>query len=40
MFLAYRVTISAVPEPGSALLMLAGAGLVAARIRRQRRAAA
>lgn len=39
MFLAYRVTISAVPEPGSALLMLAGAGLLVARIRRQRRAA-
>lgn len=35
MFLAYRVTISAVPEPTSALLLLAGIAGLAARTRRR-----
>lgn len=36
MFLAYRVTISAVPEPASALLLLGGAAGLAALSRRRR----
>jgi hypothetical protein len=36
MFLAYRLTISAVPEPASGLLLLAGAAGLAAVVRRRR----
>ncbi len=38
MFLAYRVTISPVPEPASAVLLLAGAVLIGGAVLRQRRA--
>ncbi len=38
MFLAYRVTIAPVPEPGSVALVLAGLGIVGVSVLRRRRA--